>query len=569
MIISAINDIAVICAKKGIKEAILSPGSRCAPLSLAFIRHPEMHCRTISDERSAAFIALGMAQQLDRPVTLICTSGSAAFNYAPAIAEAFFQQIPLLVLTADRPSEWIDQWDGQTIRQTGIYGNHVKKSYTFPDSFEHEDKIWHAHRIVNEAINESQTHPKGPVHINIPIREPFYPSPDEVFTYSPDVHLIEKCIGQPYVTSEQQIKLVNHLKSYGRILIVPGQQTPKPEIRELLRQIAENKKAVVISELISNTGSSDSIKHHDLILQAIQDKKALTPDLIISFGKSILSKALKQFLRKSQAAHWHIQDCGDTPDTYQRLSKVIVCQPAVFLKNVLVQETLIDEKFHKEWWDTENQIREIFPNVLENMDFGEFKAINMCLNKLPSPSKLHLANSMAVRYASLLGKESPLCEVIANRGTSGIDGSNSTAVGCTFTTKEPVTLITGDMAFFYDRNAFWHRYNLPNLRIVVLNNQAGGIFRIIDGPNSLPELEEYFETRQCLNGKHLASEFGFEYLSVDSEEQLNTSLDHFYNKSVNPKILEIFTDSKSNAEIFKQVKQDLKDGINSDKKQIG
>jgi 2-succinyl-5-enolpyruvyl-6-hydroxy-3-cyclohexene-1-carboxylate synthase len=191
LIIQPILDLVSLCAKKGIKNAILSPGSRCAPISLAFARHPDIHARTVSDERSAAFIALGMAQQHEKPVALVCTSGSAAYNYAPAIAEAFFQQIPLLVITADRPPEWIDQWDGQTIRQAEIFGKHVKGFFSFPDEFGHPDKIWHANRLANEAINLACEYPAGPVHINIPLREPFYPETGEEFDFNQEIRCIE------------------------------------------------------------------------------------------------------------------------------------------------------------------------------------------------------------------------------------------------------------------------------------------------------------------------------------------------------------------------------------------
>ena len=168
-------NIAHICYKHGIENVIISPGSRSAPLTLAFARHENLNCKVVADERSAAFVALGIAQQTGKPVVLICTSGSAAYNYAPAIAEAYFQQIPLLVLTADRPPEWIDQLDGQTIRQNNIYGKHVKESYTLPVDLSHKDAIWHVGRIVSEAINLSKTYPFAPVHINAPFREPFYP----------------------------------------------------------------------------------------------------------------------------------------------------------------------------------------------------------------------------------------------------------------------------------------------------------------------------------------------------------------------------------------------------------
>lgn len=558
MIIQSIIDLASICALKGIKEAILSPGSRCAALSLAFIRHPDIHCRTIPDERSAAFIALGMAQQLEKPVVLVCTSGSAALNYFPAIAEAYFQQIPLLVLTADRPAEWIDQWDGQTIRQNNVYGSHVKKSFAFPDSFEHADKRWHAHRIINEAINESMSSPKGPVHINIPLREPFYPTGDEEFDFKQAVQLTEVTCSAFSFSEEQKITLKTQLVRYRKIVIVPGQQKPIPEIRKLLSQVVLRDKAVVISDLITNTQTTESINHPDFILQSIPDKSAMIPDLIISFGKSVLSKSLKQFVRGGTASHWHLQENGYVPDPYQKLSRIIQCPPMDFLTLLLELPAVCESTFTQSWKDLERQIQSSLPQLMREAAFGEFKALAHCFDKIPHDSKLHLSNSMTVRYASFLGNLHPSLEVIANRGTSGIDGSNSTAIGCTFTTKDPVTLFTGDMAFFYDRNAFWHKYNLPNLRVIVLNNHAGGIFRLIDGPAMLPELEEFFETEQKLSAGNLAMEFGFEYSPVHATEELERALDSFYEKSIRPKILEVFSESKLNSEILKTVKNNLK-----------
>ncbi|MCC5939491.1 MAG: 2-succinyl-5-enolpyruvyl-6-hydroxy-3-cyclohexene-1-carboxylic-acid synthase [Lunatimonas sp.] len=558
MIVPAITDLVSICAQHGIKEAVLSPGSRCAPISLAFIRHPNIHCRTISDERSAAFVALGMAQQSEMPVAMVCTSGSAGYNYAPAIAEAFFQQIPLLVITADRPPEWIDQWDGQTIRQTGIFGNHVKKSLVLPDSFSSEDHLWHLHRLINEAILEATSFPQGPVHINVPLREPFYPAPGESFDFSRSVPVTQPLRGTPTLSQEQLIRLKENIKKYRRILFVPGQQKKDDRLKGMLEHIHKIGTGVVVTELISNLQNGDAITHPDFLLQNTTEKERLVPDLIITFGKSILSKSLKQFLRSTPANHWHIQTQGYVPDPFQRLTKVIHAAPSDFLDWFISQELQVDKSYTAGWVEAESRIRQKLPLAMENATFGEFKAIYHCLKHLPYPSKLHLANSMAVRYASFLGMKEKRIEILANRGTSGIDGSNSTAVGCALTTKETVTLITGDMAFFYDRNAFWHNYDLPNLRVVVLNNHAGGIFRLIEGPNALPELEEFFETRQALTAKSLANEFSFEYNAVYHESELLSVLPNFFEKSLKPKILEVFSDSVSNAKTLKEIKAALR-----------
>ena len=554
MVLQPIIDLASICALKGAKNVILSPGSRCAPITLAFARHPDIHTRTIPDERSAAFIALGIAQELGQPVVLVCTSGSAAYNYAPAIAEAYFQQVPLIVITADRPPEWIDQWDGQTIRQTEIYGKHVKGFLQFPDEFGHPDKVWHANRIVNEAINIACQFPFGPVHINIPLREPFYPENTESFDYSNSPRIIEPHYSELMLTQKTKNDLVQALSGFKNILIVPGQQKSDSSIQYILDELAKSGKAVVVTDTISNLQSEFTINQHDHFVGNEKLNGSLKPDLVLTFGKSIISKSLKVFLRNSEAVHWHIQPAGYIPDTFQGLTKTIHCQVLEIL-DLLNEALLPNSSFASSWQKFENKVRESFDSILGNSEFGEYQAISICMKAVPSDSKIHLANSMAVRYVNFLGKRTQ--EIYCNRGTSGIDGSSSTAVGCSLSTDAYVTLVTGDMAFFYDRNAFWHNYPIPNLRIVLLNNHAGGIFRLIDGPAKQPELQEYFETRQNLNGRNLAKEFGFEYHLATDMDSLKIGLADFYSKSPVPKILEIQSDSTKNADILKWVKSKI------------
>lgn len=496
-----------------------------------------------------------MAQQLGQPVVLVCTSGSAALNYYPAIAEAYFQQVPLLILTADRPPEWIDQWDGQTIYQEEVYGKHVKKSLNFPDTFTTDEERWHAGRILNEAINLSKQFPAGPVHVNIPLREPFYPAPEEKLEFDDYPREFTALSSFSQLTEESYKHIKNRLSTINRLLIVPGQQKPNTQLQRLLDQLALEKRAVVVTDVISNLQSDSTINLHDHLLGDENIHGDLNPDLVITFGQSVISKSLKQFLRKSEASHWHIQPDGHSRDPFQRLTRILPSSPLEFLTWLGQNLPPQDQDYYQRWHQLEEQVAKALPAALSELEFGEYDALDNFLRKIPSPSKLHLANSMAVRYANLLGKRSQ--EIICNRGTSGIDGSNSTAVGCTFTTKEPVTLITGDMAFFYDRNAFWHNYAMPNLRIVVINNHAGGIFRLIDGPAKQPELEEFFETRQRLNARHLAEEFGFGYSLVETKEALDQELIHFYEPSLHPKILEIETSSPKNAAILKQVKEKI------------
>ncbi|NHE59666.1 2-succinyl-5-enolpyruvyl-6-hydroxy-3-cyclohexene-1-carboxylic-acid synthase [Cyclobacterium plantarum] len=560
MILPQISHLVSICAKSGVTQAILSPGSRCAPLSLAFIRHPNIHCRTISDERSAAFMALGMAQQLNKPVVLVCTSGSATLNYGPAIAEAFYQQIPLLILTADRPAEWIDQWDGQTIRQQDIYAPHIKGSFTFPDDANPTDKLWHAKRIVKEAIVLAKAFPSGPVHINIPLREPFYPAPGENYNFEiTDMEpVLDVETGSYALREEVRQKLKNQLSGFKRILLLPGQQKPNLKIKRLLEEIVQNQKGLLVTDVTSNMAQPLAIVHHDFFAAEVSKDKEMVPDLLISFGKSILSKSLKQSLRNCPMSHWHVQPEGSVPDPFQHLDQIIRLQPEIFLEFLLKEGPEIDPVFGQAWKDKNEIVKTQLPQMLNGASFGELKSLSHILHALPAAGKVHLANSMAVRNVNFLGLSQDKIEIICNRGTSGIDGSNSTAVGCTFTTKELVTLITGDLAFFYDRNAFWHQYNMSNLRIILFNNHGGGIFRMIDGPSNLPELEEYFETRQRLNARLLAREMGFEYTLVKSMPGLKKGLADFFQDSIKPKIIEIESSSELNSRVLKSFRRKIK-----------
>ncbi|MBT2557211.1 2-succinyl-5-enolpyruvyl-6-hydroxy-3-cyclohexene-1-carboxylic-acid synthase [Hymenobacter sp. ISL-91] len=610
--LQAVHNIPEICAQLGITDVVLSPGSRCAPLTIAFARHPAITVRTVPDERAAAFIGLGLAQAQRRAVALVCTSGTAGLNYAPAVAEAFFQQIPLVVFTADRPPEWIDQLDGQTIRQTDLYGRHAKGSFTFPADTSHPDAEWHAARLVSEAINLAEQFPAGPVQVNIPLREPFYPKPGEELAFGP-VKVTRELPGRPQLPAAALQELRETLRDTGRVLVVSGQHPAEAPLRLALRQFATAWQVPVVGDLIANlhqpaaTGHNQHprfVSRQDVFLAVPEPglKEALRPELLITFGQSLISKALKLFLRQHRPAqHWHIQAAGPVADTFQSLTQVIRMEPADFFaelsakredadrlqddaafpagptgpsRNVLPADatrvaprprlswpapTETDSAkttYLRPWLAAENWATGLLTGFIQRPDqpFNEFTSIFRALQQLPDGAALHLANSMAVRYANILGLPAGRgAEVFANRGTSGIDGCTSTAVGAALAQPgRSVVLLTGDVAFFYDRNAFWHNYPTPNLRVILLNNHAGGIFRIIDGPRQQPELEEFFETRQTLTAANTAHDFGLRYFPVSTFAELDAALPVFFAAEGGAALLEVFTDSKTNAAFFEQ-----------------
>ncbi|OGX89250.1 2-succinyl-5-enolpyruvyl-6-hydroxy-3-cyclohexene-1-carboxylic-acid synthase [Hymenobacter lapidarius] len=588
----AVYNIAEICARHGITDVVLSPGSRSAPLTLAFARHPNLTVRVVPDERAAAFIGLGIAQAQKRAVALVCTSGTAGLNYAPAVAEAFFQLIPLVIFTADRPPEWIDQLDGQTIRQRNLYGAHAKGAFEFPVDISHADAKWFSARLVNEAINLAQAAPAGPVQVNVPLREPFYPKAGEEIRYEQDVKIIrESGINSSLEAAELQA-LANEFGNYSKILFVFGQQ-PDGESPPFTDQVLANANAygdeisgaVFIGDVISNLGPGQIIaehwhiiRSHDVTLAGLsaEQKYLLQPDLVITCGLSLISKSLKQFLRAHPPKqHWHVQLNGATADTFGSLTSIIRADPNRFLTALLECTSplwlLPDEinearsNYQQRWTDHERQAKQLLNEGINFLDgnshkFNEFTAFKRTLAALTPHTALHLANSMAVRYANILGiPQGRHIEVFANRGTSGIDGCNSTAVGAALAQPErPVVLLTGDVAFFYDRNAFWHNYPTPNLRVVLFNNHGGGIFRLIDGPRQQPELEEFFETRQTLTSKNTARDFNLRYFPVSSFAELDAALPVFFAAETGAAILEIFTDSKTNAALFEEYRTAVK-----------
>ena len=562
-----IINIAEICAQQGLTNAILSPGSRCAPLTIAFARHPKIIARTVSDERSAAFIGVGMAQYSRTPTILTCTSGSAAYNYAPAIAEAYFQQIPLIVLTADRPPEWIDQLDGQTIRQQHIYNHHVKGNFELPVDYEHPDAEKHLYRIINEAINLSKSYPQGPIHINVPLREPFYPEQSEEITFDINTPIFSEVSSESSLSANELGEWQSEWQTYQKILILGGQDDAQTERTELLAQVLHEKNIPVVGDVISNLHSLEGvIRHHDLFLQDRNNVllESLQPELLVTFGKSVIAKNLKLFLRYYKPkAHWHIQEYGQVADTYQSLTKIIRCSPRYFIENISLQQKndtfpLQKQQNYFNLWEIEERqsVRHLEEN-LPDKDWCELNAYHLLMPQIPEEYQLHLANSMAVRYANIIGLGSSQSgiSVFANRGTSGIDGSNSTAVGSAIASNKPTLLLTGDMAFLYDRNAFWHNHDYSNLKIIVFNNHGGGIFNMIKGPADLEEYKEYFETDQRLTAKFVAQEFGFEYMQCNTQRKLSDAIKVFFEMDKQPAILEIFTDSETNKEVLNHFNQ--------------
>lgn len=533
-----------ICLAKGITTIVISPGSRNAPLTIGFVNNPAFQCYSIADERCAAFFALGMAQQTKQPVALVCTSGSALLNYYPAFAEAFYSQIPMIVISADRPQSKIDIGDGQTIRQENVFANHslYNANLTEVASPENDSKI-------NEAINKAVAK-KGPVHINAPFEEPLYQ------TIS---HLSVDALIAPFdkiyddLSVDDIIDFTNIWNTSKKKLIVVGVNEPDEIDEDIIDLLANDSSVVVMTEATSNLNHKTFLNNIDTIITPFSedDFENFRPEILITFGGMVVSKRIKAFLRKYKPQHhWHI-DSLRAYDTFGCLTKHFEVNPNDFFNRFLPFTKEIESTYHSDFQKIAELRKTKHQKYLTTIPFSDFKFFEHVIPSLPKDSMLQLSNSSAIRYAQLFAIH-PSITVFCNRGTSGIDGSTSTAIGAAVVNEKQTVFITGDIGFLYDSNALWNNYIPKNFKIILINNGGGGIFRILPGHEESPVFNTFFETSHCLTAEHLAKMYGFEYTIASDEASLDRSLTALYAQNEKPSILEVFTPTLENDKVLLQ-----------------
>ncbi len=538
-----------ICLAKGIKNIVISPGSRNAPLTIGFVNNPEFNCYSIADERCAAFFALGIAQQIQKPVAVVCTSGSALLNYYPAFAEAFYSQIPLIVISADRPQSKIDIGDGQTIRQENVFKNHSLYNANLTEEVTVENDL-----KINKAINTAFTK-KGPVHINAPFEEPLYQTVSKL-----DVDVTISAFNKKNykISIDEIIAFTNIWNKSRKKLILVGENKPNEIDAAIIESFAKDESVVVMTETTSNLHHPSFLNNIDTIITPFTDKdfKNFQPDILITFGGMVVSKRIKAFLRIYKPTHhWHI-DTLRAYDTYGVLTQHFKVNPNLFFKQFLPFTIAIESNYFSTF-DAVAKLREKkHREYLAKIPFSDFKAFEKIIPSLPENSMLHLSNSSAIRYAQLFDIN-PSIQVFCNRGTSGIDGSTSTAIGAAVANERPTVLIAGDIGFLYDSNALWNEYTPKNFKIILINNGGGGIFRILPGHEETPVFNKFFETSHCLTAEQLAKMYGFEYSIASNEANLETSLKAIFAQNEKPSILEVFTPTLENDKILLQYFKEL------------
>jgi len=549
--IALAQSIIEICLAKGITNIIISPGSRNAPLTIGFAQNSNFKSYSIADERCAAFFALGIAQQTKQPTAIVCTSGSALLNYYPAVAEAFYSQIPLIVISADRPQSKIDIGDGQTIRQENVFQNHsvFNANLTEEASVENDLKI-------NKAI-ETAILQKGPVHINAPFEEPLYETVSEL-SVEPKITHSEEILGTKIIENIDDVASVWNT-SKRKLILIGGINEANSVSKEILENFAKDPSIVVLTETTSNLHEPSFINSIDSLITPFDDFdfKELEPEVLITFGGMIVSKRIKAFLRKYKPAHhWHI-DTLRAYDTFNALSKHFVMEPDDFFKELLPKTAFVSSKYFSKI-DKIYDLRKIRKQeYLRKITFSDFKVFEKVIESLPKNSQLQISNSSAIRYAQLIEID-PSIEVYCNRGTSGIDGSTSTAIGAAVGRNDIQTVfITGDIGFLYDSNALWNSYIPKNFKIILINNGGGGIFRILPGHEEKPVFNTYFETSHNLTAEHLAKMYKINYFTANDVASLEEGIKNLYSNNDAAGILEVFTPTLENDVILKQYFKEL------------
>ncbi|MES2689914.1 MAG: 2-succinyl-5-enolpyruvyl-6-hydroxy-3-cyclohexene-1-carboxylic-acid synthase [Bacteroidota bacterium] len=554
--------IAATCKLLGIKHVVMSPGSRSAPLVFAFAGNGNFIVHPVPDERSAAYVALGIAQQTQVPVVLFCTSGTAAANYLPAVAEAFYQRIPLVVLTADRPPELLNQQDGQMINQQHLFGNHVRAFYQL-----NETGINKTAKTIAEAIIKANSAVKGPVHINLPFVEPLYPAKidGKVFAKTESairLWLDNKLNSKAFASPQNALSALRAAWAASpNKLILIGQSIMNEKWITPLLKLSQQNNVVILADVVSNQQQFTTAPYFDKLISAADPEtlQQLQPDLLVSFGGPLLSKSLKNWLTKQKPTHhFRIQPEPEPINTYGNLTGLIHAKPEQVLNDLA--ETGPGEKqgtdYTSTWKNANDKLGLHISSFINKKVWSEMHATEIVLRHLPQGCNLQLANSSVVRYVSLLGVKDHSIIVNSNRGTSGIDGCTSTAVGAAKVNLRPTVLLTGDLAFLYDKNGLWLNDIPANLRIIVFNNNGGGIFTLIDGPSKYKAYRNYFTTPTPQQIKLTAQQSGLDYYFCATLSGLKKTIGQFLDPGTNKAaILELKFDMNENAKIFQQFKR--------------
>ena len=576
-IIPVAQTLILSCLKFDFFDVVISPGSRNVPLAIGFASNKKFKCYSIVDERSAAFFALGLSQKSKKPTILICTSGSALLNYYPAVAEAYYSEIPLIILSADRPEYKINIGDGQTINQSNVFEKNILYSNSLKQDCSHatEEIIKsNLQKIVNDKADYSKIeklqksiqknneeiieiafnlsiNKMQPVHLNVPMEEPLYE-----FNDSPSISVKVKKKTEKNLSLTDLDNFYKAINKASKIMILIGVSDGNILSKKSIQKINSCSSIIVMKEHTSNVFNESFISNIDRLIGPIELQSnsdslfdELSPEIVISLGGMIVSKKIKSFLRNYKPRkHFHIGN-NISKDSFYSGVEHINTTANKFFENIDLNKS--DSKYFEKWNQLDYSKLDLHNRYMKVINFSDLKVFEILTNWIPKKYNIQVANSTPIRYFQLFDLKNKNM-MFANRGTSGIDGSTSTAIGSSVQNDSPVLLVTGDLSFFYDVNALWNNHIPKNFRIIIINNSGGGIFKILPGFKENNLFSEFIETQHNLSARLIAKMFNFNYTRVSTKFGLNLYLRTFFKNSKKPKILEIKTSSVKSTKILKE-----------------
>lgn len=547
-----VNILTALLVKSGIRKAVVCPGSRNSPIVHNLCECKQIECYSVTDERSAGFFALGVCLSEYEPVVVCVTSGTALLNVAPAVAEAYYQHLPLIIVSADRPQQWIDQSDGQTIHQANVLEPHVCKSVDLPEP-SGEEQRWYCNRLVNEALLATAQRGGGPVHINVPITEPLFEYNVETL---PPQRLIRRSATAGDI--EGVYNLVSDFKKARKPMRVVGQMQAD-EIGNVIESLEELcKYTIVLQEKLANDDLCPP-QHFDELLSVLADDDRLRPDFLIYIGGTIVSKRLKRFLRGCKGIRSVLVDQrGDVRDTFMNLTDIIECTLEQFF-SVMADElkdsqpTAFGNRWKLELEKTAAEAAAFQPDYSQMLAVKRFHEL---YDEEQIDGEIVYGNSSAVRLGNIYSNQ----YIHVNRGVNGIEGTLSVAVGMAVARREieDIYCVIGDLSFFYDQNALWNRNLDSNLGILLLNNGGGGLFHQLAGLEESPHLDSMIGASHETTAEGICEENDIVYFAAHDESELETGLKAFFDSEEGPVLLEVFTDSEEDARVMREYYEHFK-----------
>lgn len=550
---STIKNVQILIAllkKYGYSDVVISPGGNNIPIIHSMDTDPFFNCYSVVDERSAGYFAMGLSQQFEKPVVMVCTSGTAVSNYLPAVTEAYYQRVPLIVITSDRSPYLLDQMETQKIDQTNIFHAVIKKEVTLPVIKDDNDE-WYCNRLINEALIELVNHGEGPVHINVP-------TTGNPMDYScqilPDVTKIEFIRERDIDVKLKE--LVDKLNKKKVLLVFGENFRISDELEKLVDDFVKVTGVVAIRDYLSNININNSILSYRITESyGESDFLSLLPDIVITFNNNFLSNNLKNFIRynRKNVSHWCVDEAGVVRDVFKSLDTLIECDNLTFFKciNKYIGNIKADKSYIDAWKKAENM------TVISEIPYSDLDAVRQFVADLPNNTIVHTAilNSTRAFHLFLTDKK---IKVYSNIGALGIDGCMSTFIGHSFATENYCFLIIGDLSFFYDMNSLGIRGIKNNVRILLLNNGGGAEFHFNMGIKTVPTLNEYISVKHSKVARAWAESMNFRYIKCENHEQLVEGMKEFTSFSQNPILFEVFTDMENDASVVQKILAEIK-----------